>query len=163
MADIGWAPNYLPGITDLGWAIDNLAIFTTPGTYGSVVADFHAFYDYIAPYNPADFPTSYSSMASTWLGTGRIQEAQNDGIAIISTECGSKGSSAAKTGFTNQLTFYNAHYISYAGWIFLVRDTEGFSLISSLRWQSTTVAVWSTTGRILHQACLSAPQPKLRR
>ena len=127
MGEVAFAPgtNQFSG---MGWAIDHLDIFT--GTYGSVVADYHAFYTYL--HQSGSYPDSYDDLYNYWFTTGRIQEAMNNGICVIHSEDGmtSRARSREKQAVENALTMLKANNIGWAVHSFTKDREDTFSVLS---------------------------------
>ncbi|MCJ7632027.1 glycoside hydrolase family 5 protein, partial [Candidatus Bathyarchaeota archaeon] len=124
------------GNGDMTFAIDHKSLFTN---YGSVVADFHSYHCYLNQWGT--YPDDYSQLRNLWLYTGRISEAQNNGICVAYFEGGVRVTSGNVNqqiaAYSNALRICNENGISWSGWCW--SSSDSFAALSNMnppRWNS---------------------------
>lgn len=141
---------WLGGNDDMTWALNHLSLFTD---YGSVVADFHAYYCFLHQYG--SYPNTYTELEDSWFNKGKISQAQASGIPVVHFEDGVRygdiDRDAQIVAYLNSMLLMNNYSMSYLGWCFSTSDS--FRMLDSL-----SPYTWNAAGNALKYAIVSGEQ-----
>ena len=120
----------------------------------NVMAEFHAYYQYL--HDDGHYPDNETQLANLWLNTGRISEAQKDGIPVYMGENGVNINKFSTYSEAKQdQSLQNALDICIANGIpYTIQDFTNDKSADEILLSSESPYTWNNAGTITHNAWL---------